>query len=127
MLNTVHFGLWLDFLFEWLPQQVFLFSTFGYMCLLIIKKWTIPWGIEVPTSMAPSIIGQMIAMPLKMGSTEGKVMHFCYLASMGSVISRSAPTHSIESIDPYDPNHVDSQASFYVVEGSMDQSKTFQR
>jgi len=72
MLNTVHFGLWLDFLFEWLPQQIFLLSTFGYMCLLIIKKWTIPWDISVDTSMAPSIIGQMIALPLKLGSTEGK-------------------------------------------------------
>ena len=72
MLNTVHFGLWLDFLFEWLPQQIFLLSTFGYMCLLIIKKWTIPWMESVDTSMAPSIIGQMIALPLKLGSTEGK-------------------------------------------------------
>lgn len=73
MLNTVHFGLWLDFFFEWIPQQIFLLSTFGYMCLLILKKWTLAWGIEMDSSKAPSIIGQMIAMPLKMGSTEGKV------------------------------------------------------
>jgi hypothetical protein len=47
------------------------------MCLLIIKKWTIPWGLEGGplTSEAPSIIGQMIAMPLKLGSTEGKVLY----------------------------------------------------
>lgn len=73
MINTVHFGLWLDFLFEWIPQQIFLFTTFGYMCVLIIYKWTVPWGITRDTSMAPSIIGQMIALPLKTGSTEGKV------------------------------------------------------
>lgn len=42
------------------------------MCLLIVYKWTIPWGVEVDTAMAPSIIGQMIALPLKLGSTEGK-------------------------------------------------------
>lgn len=73
MLNTYHFKNYLDFFFEWLPQQMFFFSTFGYMCLLIIYKWTIPWGTEdYPTDMAPSIIGQMIALPLKMGSTEDR-------------------------------------------------------
>lgn len=76
-LNTLHFGQYLDLVFEWLPQQIFLLTTFGYMCLLIIKKWTIPWGLEGGplTSEAPSIIGQMIAMPLKLGSTEGKVLY----------------------------------------------------
>jgi hypothetical protein len=39
------------------------------MCVLIIYKWTIPWGIERDSSTAPSIIGQMIALPLAMGST----------------------------------------------------------
>jgi len=42
------------------------------MCILIIYKWTIPWGEGRDTSEAPSIIGQMIALPLKAGSTEGK-------------------------------------------------------
>lgn len=69
MLNNYHFKDWLGLIFEWLPQQVFFFCTFGYMCILIIFKWTIHWGIDVPTSEAPSIIGQMIALPLKTGST----------------------------------------------------------
>ena len=73
MMNSYHFKSYLDFFFEWLPQQIFFFCTFGYMCILIIYKWTIPWGTEgYPTHMAPSIIGQMIALPLKLGSTEGK-------------------------------------------------------
>ena len=93
MLNTVHFGLWLDFLFEWLPQQIFLLSTFGYMCLLIIKKWTIPWDISVDTSMAPSIIGQMIALPLKLGSTEGKVLFNRNTAPLGSTMAVIASPH----------------------------------
>lgn len=42
------------------------------MCILIITKWTIPWDIERSTAEAPSIIAQMIALPLKLGSTEGK-------------------------------------------------------
>ena len=42
------------------------------MCVLIVYKWTIPWNIEADSALAPSIIGQMIALPLKLGSTEGK-------------------------------------------------------
>ena len=69
MMNSLHFKNYLDFIFEWLPQQVFFFCTFGYMCILIIYKWTIPWELEYDTANAPSIIGQMIALPLKLGST----------------------------------------------------------
>lgn len=71
-LNTLHFKNYVDFFFEWLPQQLFFFCTFGYMCIIIIYKWTIPWGEERSTAEAPSLIAQMIALPLKMGSTEGK-------------------------------------------------------
>ena len=70
----MHFRSYLDMIFEWLPQQLFLLSTFGYMCVLIIVKWNIPWVVEYPLADAPSIIGQMIALPLKLGSTEGKVL-----------------------------------------------------
>lgn len=68
-LNSLHFKNYLDFFCEWLPQQIFFFCTFGYMCVLIIYKWTVPWGEERPTADAPSLIGQMIALPLKLGST----------------------------------------------------------
>lgn len=71
-LNTIHFKNYIELFFEWLPQQIFFFCTFGYMCILIITKWTIAWGIDRDTSEAPSIIGQMIALPLQAGSTEGK-------------------------------------------------------
>ena len=70
--NTWHWKNYIDMFFEWLPQQIFFFCTFGYMCILIVMKWTIMWDIEVDTSTAPSIIAQMIALPLKLGSTEGK-------------------------------------------------------
>lgn len=71
-LNCIYWKNYIDLFFEWLPQQVFFFCTFGYMCILIITKWTIPWDIERSTAEAPSIIAQMIALPLKLGSTEGK-------------------------------------------------------
>jgi len=79
LLNTNHFKNYLDMIFEWIPQQLFFFCTFGYMCVLILYKWTIPWGIPAEegepfydSAKAPSIIGQMIALPLAMGRTEGK-------------------------------------------------------
>ncbi len=72
MLNNLHFKNYIELFFEWLPQQIFFFCTFGYMCILIIFKWMIPWGIERDSAEAPSIIAQMIALPLKAGSTEGK-------------------------------------------------------
>jgi hypothetical protein len=74
LLNTLHFKNYLDTFFEWLPQQIFFFCTFGYMCMLIVAKWAVPWGEERPIGDAPSIIAQMIALPLKLGSTEDKPM-----------------------------------------------------
>ena len=47
MINTQHFRNYIDMIFEWIPQQIFFFCTFGYMCILILYKWTIPWGIPV--------------------------------------------------------------------------------
>ena len=42
------------------------------MDFLIIYKWLVPWRTERNVSMAPSIITQMIDIPLAMGSTSGK-------------------------------------------------------
>lgn len=44
--------------------------SFVYMDYLIFIKWMTNWN-EVGTDKAPSIIGTMINMPLKLGSTEG--------------------------------------------------------
>lgn len=64
--NCVHFGLVTDFIFEFIPQILFMTVTFVYMSYLIIAKWLIDWrGNE---SYAPSIINQMINLPLRAGS-----------------------------------------------------------
>jgi len=121
MINTVHFGLWLDFLFEWLPQQIFLFSTFGYMCLLIIKKWTVPWGDAThDTSLAPSIIGQMIALPLKLGSTEGKVNAGCNSAPLGRLaLAGKSAVYPPQNIGHLGPNNARAQTAVALVEGCL--------
>lgn len=66
--NAAYFRSITDFVFEFLPQIIFMSCTFGYMCFTILLKWSTEW---VPTSTAPSIITTFINMPLKLGSTEG--------------------------------------------------------
>ena len=57
--NSFHFRKPLDFIFEFIPQLVFMLVTFGYMCVAIILKWTQDWG---DGSKAPSIISLFINM-----------------------------------------------------------------
>ena len=61
--NSIYFKAYLDFLFEFIPQLLFMLATFGYMCLAIVMKWVINWG---DGSNAPSII----ALFINMGVTE---------------------------------------------------------
>lgn len=68
--NAIHFKNWLDFYFEFLPQITFLIVTFGYMDFLIIYKWLSDFTGEA-TIRAPSIINQMINLPLGLGTTGG--------------------------------------------------------
>jgi len=41
LLNSLHFHHKLDIYFEFIPQILFLLSTFGYLCFLIFVKWSI--------------------------------------------------------------------------------------
>lgn len=81
--NALYFKNMTDFFCEFVPQIIFLVSTFGYynyintsryMCFLILIKWAQNWG-EIGTSMAPSIINLMINIPLKGGSTDGQPLY----------------------------------------------------
>ena len=51
--NALYFRKFLDFFFEFLPQVVFMLSTFGYMVFCIVIKWLTIWP---DPSKAPSII-----------------------------------------------------------------------
>ena len=55
--NDWHFRKPLQFLFEFLPQLIFLLVTFGYMCVAIVVKWLQNWG---DGTSAPSIISIFI-------------------------------------------------------------------
>ena len=64
-INSIYFRRKLEFFFEFIPQLILFWWLFGYMILLIILKWLKPYS---DTSKAPSIVGYMIDMFLKMGS-----------------------------------------------------------
>ena len=68
-LNDLFFYDFLSFLFEFIPQIIFMSLLFGYMNILIYIKWNKNWE---DTSKAPSIISQMINIILKKGSIENK-------------------------------------------------------
>ena len=55
--NAFYFREPLNFIFEFIPQLIFMLVTFGYMCVAIIIKWNINWG---DGSSAPSIISIFI-------------------------------------------------------------------
>ena len=61
--NSIYFSNYKDFIFEFIPQLLFLSTTFGYMCVTIIIKWLKNWGNG---EFAPSIISIFI----NLGSTS---------------------------------------------------------
>ena len=68
--NSIYFVNWVDFVFEFIPQILFMCCTFGYMIIMIIIKWGIDWDYY-GSDQAPSIITLMINIPLNGGSTDG--------------------------------------------------------
>lgn len=75
-LNNLHFNTYVDFIFEFVPQIIFMLALFGYMDLLIIVKWLTPW--EGNTAVAPSIISTMIGMFLHSGELPANTQPLIY-------------------------------------------------
>jgi len=57
-LNGLHFRKPLNIFAEFVPQILFLLSIFGYMCFLIMFKWSYPWTDQAP----PFLLNVMIQM-----------------------------------------------------------------
>jgi len=66
-INGIYFNDYIDFLFEFIPQLIFMCLLFGYMILMIYIKWGTDWSSD--TSQAPSIISQLLMIFLNLGST----------------------------------------------------------
>ena len=69
-MNDLYFNDTLSFVFEFIPQLIFMVSLFGYMIVLIYIKWFINWNGNL--QQAPSIINTLMSMALKGGSVDGK-------------------------------------------------------
>jgi V-type H+-transporting ATPase subunit a len=64
-LNEIHFGNWIEFIFEFIPQIIFMGILFGYMVVMIFIKWATDWTNNEQN--APSIITMMINIFLRFG------------------------------------------------------------
>ena len=71
--NAFHFRNATDFVFECIPQLVFMLSIFFYMDWLIMYKWTHPIDLDHELNGAPSIINSLIIMAL--GQTDKQPMY----------------------------------------------------
>eukprot|EP01101_Sappina_pedata_P012581 TRINITY_DN86_c0_g1_i1.p1 TRINITY_DN86_c0_g1~~TRINITY_DN86_c0_g1_i1.p1 ORF type:complete len:883 (-),score=426.82 TRINITY_DN86_c0_g1_i1:141-2546(-) len=81
LFNGIHFKKPYNIFFEFIPQTIFLMSTFGYMVVLIFYKWFIDWrGGEAPSTLngtgPPSILNLMIEMFLSPRMTPLDEYHF---------------------------------------------------
>lgn len=61
--NHLHFRDWPSLALEFVPQVLFLASTFGYMIALVLYKWCQAW----PGGQAPSVLQTMIQFGLAPG------------------------------------------------------------
>lgn len=53
---------WINFCFQFIPQIIFLWAIFGYMCVLVIVKWTTDWDLnDPPPSILPIIINMFLS------------------------------------------------------------------
>lgn len=73
-LNCIYFRRFVDLIFEFLPQLLFLLSTFGYMVFLIFLKWSTDYSAN--TNLAPSILGIMLDFGLENGKVKKKDILF---------------------------------------------------
>ena len=74
LLNGIKFRKWYNVFCEFIPQIIFMWAMFGYLCLLVVYKWSQDYGYYVapviadcpgaPERIPPSLIGVMISMAL---------------------------------------------------------------
>ena len=69
-LNNLYFKDYVGFIFEAIPQFIFMSLLFGYMIVMIFIKWSKDWSADY--SKAPSIISILMGIGLNGGSVDGK-------------------------------------------------------
>jgi len=71
--NHLDEGDYISIFFEFVPQLIFMLSFFGYMCFLIIYKWTIDWTTSTLPG-TPSLITVLIKMILSIGANDKETL-----------------------------------------------------
>ncbi len=62
----------LNIICESIPQLIFMLSIFGYLCFMIIYKWTTHWE---NTNLAPGLLNTLIFMFLRLGDVVGPELY----------------------------------------------------
>jgi len=65
-MNAIYFENMVDFVFEFIPQIIFMTILFGYMIISIFIKWSIDWSTS--ETAPPTIIGMLLNIFLSGGS-----------------------------------------------------------
>eukprot|EP01063_Lacrimia_lanifica_P009402 TRINITY_DN163_c0_g2_i2.p1 TRINITY_DN163_c0_g2~~TRINITY_DN163_c0_g2_i2.p1 ORF type:complete len:957 (+),score=386.03 TRINITY_DN163_c0_g2_i2:36-2906(+) len=75
LFNHLYFKNYEKIWFGFIPEVLFLFCSFGYMCLMLIMKWVSPWQ---NTNTAPTVLATMTNFFLSPGSYEEFDPAKCY-------------------------------------------------
>jgi V-type H+-transporting ATPase subunit a len=59
-MNAVYRKKLYDFVFEFVPQMLFMLSIFGYLCFLVLYKWFTNW--ETADTQPPSLLNALVNM-----------------------------------------------------------------
>jgi V-type H+-transporting ATPase subunit a len=68
-MNAIYFNQPLDFIFDFIPQIIFMSILFFYLTIMIFIKWATDWS-QVATG-APSLISLLMNIFLAFGSVDG--------------------------------------------------------
>jgi len=72
--NHLEEGDKLSIYWEFIPQLLFLWSYFGYMCFIILYKWCVNWGLKDRTP--PSLILILVDVILNVGKVDSETQLF---------------------------------------------------
>src|SRR5690348_8163894 len=68
--NAMYFGHIVDVFAEFIPQLLFMLCLFGYMVILILYKWSLPFSYWVKMNMDPpfllNVMIQMFLSPVQL-------------------------------------------------------------
>jgi len=74
MKNHINERDWISLFCEFIPQLVFLWSFFGYMCFIILYKWCVNWSLKERTP--PSLITVLVSIVLHVGVVNDETQLF---------------------------------------------------